>query len=250
MKGFLELEQLPERLFAVGDIHGCADELKVLLDFLGTSEGLTAQDQLLFIGDYVDRGAESNVVIEILIALKARFPRTIFLRGNHEDMLLSFLGLGGDEGAVYLVNGGASCLCSYGLDCDADDEPEPLVAEARKVIPPEHLAFFQALERYVVTPRHVLVHAGLNPLRDLHHQVDEDIFWIRGPFIHHHHHFDKTIIYGHTPSEDIALDLPWKVGIDTGLVYGNKLSCIELISGTLFQIARGKSRVKRRKLKG
>jgi serine/threonine protein phosphatase 1 len=97
----------PPRLFAFGDIHGCNTELRVLLESLRSDHQVTTADQFVFVGDYIDRGPDSKGVIDTLLAWKEEFPRTVFLKGNHEDMLLAFLGMGGSSGEVYLVNGGA-----------------------------------------------------------------------------------------------------------------------------------------------
>ena len=88
----LEIPDIPGRLYAVGDIHGRKAEVEVLLAHLEQGEKLGKDDIVIFIGDYVDRGQESREVVDLLIRFKARHPHTIFLRGNHEDMLLGFLG--------------------------------------------------------------------------------------------------------------------------------------------------------------
>ena len=94
------------RLLVVGDIHGCFEELKTLLNFLEKKADFSTADQLVFIGDYIDRGADSFKVIEHLLKFKDKYPATQFLKGNHEDMFLSFLGFAGDSGQFWLQNGG------------------------------------------------------------------------------------------------------------------------------------------------
>src|SRR6185369_9391161 len=81
--------------------------------------------------------------------------------------------------------------------------------------------------------------AGIDPRRPLAAQRDEDLLWIREDFIDHPHHLPYTVIFGHTPRREVLLDLPYKIGLDTGVVYGNKLSCLELETKRLFQITRG-----------
>ena len=222
-----------KRLFGIGDIHGCLDELVILVDYLKTEEGLSPDDQVIFIGDYIDRGPDSKGVIDYLISFKKEFPETIFLKGNHEDMLLGFLGIGGCMGEVYILNGGDTCLQSYGID--SSKMPEEVTEE----MPKSHVDFFASLERYVVLPSYVFVHAGLNPLRDILSQVDEEIVWIRNDFIHNVHTFEKTVVFGHTPYHEVFFDFPYKIGIDTGLVYGNKLTCVEFRSNTVYQVIAG-----------
>ena len=97
--------------YAIGDLHGCPEELDVLLEALD----LQHDDALVFLGDYVDRGPGVRTLIDRLLAIRTARPATVFLRGNHEDMLLSFLGLGGHYGDAYLANGGRATLRSYGV---------------------------------------------------------------------------------------------------------------------------------------
>ncbi|HSD10614.1 MAG TPA: metallophosphoesterase family protein, partial [Candidatus Binatia bacterium] len=95
-------EKAPGRLLAVGDIHGCVDELSVLLDAIQP----TGDDKLVFLGDYVDRGPSSRGVIDLLIELRdSGRCQTVFLRGNHEDMFLDFMGERGRHGEAFLFNG-------------------------------------------------------------------------------------------------------------------------------------------------
>jgi len=228
------------RVFVIGDVHGCVAELNTLVDFIEREKDLGAGDALIFIGDYIDRGPASKEVIQCLLSLKSRLKSdNYFLKGNHEEMLLDWLFEEGSESASsYLHNGGRECLESYGLK--SDPRPEDALTQ----IPKSHMQFFEQLTRYIVSEKFVFVHAGLNALRPLSHQIDDDIFWIRNEFISNIHSFRKIIIYGHTPFEQVKFHLPYKIGIDTGLVYGSKLTAIELSEGELYQIEYGKSEVK------
>jgi serine/threonine protein phosphatase 1 len=237
MTKFREIEEIPARLFVVGDIHGCAEELNIMLAHLEANESLSDDDLIVFIGDYIDRGPSSKEVVDSLIAFHSRYPQTIFLRGNHEDMLLDFLGYEGTLGHSYLVNGGQATTQSYGC------LPAPKREQLGAAIPTSHLAFFLNLERYIIVGDYVIVHAGLNPLRDVRSQLNEDIFWIRDEFIQNIHNFGRIVVFGHTPYEDVLVHPPYKIGIDTGLVYGNLLSVVELTNRRVFQIKRGAKEV-------
>jgi len=239
MESFLEIApgEIAKRVFAVGDVHGCPDELQSLLEFIQNEQALTTDDQVIFIGDYVDRGPDSKSVVDYLIQFQKRFPKSIFLKGNHEDMLLAYLGFEGTQGYDYINNGGAKCLESYGLKRASNSE------EVLQAFPKQHLSFFLNLTRYVIMGDFVFSHAGLHPLRDLRAQLDRDLYWIRDEFISNIHHFEKTVIFGHTPYKDVMFHAPYKIGIDTGLVYGNKLSAIELSLKEIYQIQRKSSKV-------
>jgi serine/threonine protein phosphatase 1 len=227
--------------YVIGDIHGCFDEMACLIENLP----LGGSDQLVFLGDYVDRGPDSERVISYLLALTKQISNeVVFLKGNHEDMFLAYLGLPGQYGDMFLYNGGGATLASYGIT--------PSAANGKKVLaqlPPAHVEFLRNLRSYLLAEPFLCVHAGVHPLKSLDKQTDLDRLWIRQEFIANPHRLPYTVIFGHTPQRDILFDLPYKIGIDTGLVYGNKLSCIELQEKTLFQIERKSRKVKRSLIK-
>ncbi|MDC0358070.1 serine/threonine protein phosphatase [Oligoflexia bacterium] len=234
MEKYLELESDVDHVYAVGDIHGCINELSVLLNFLVEERGFSKNDIIIFIGDYIDRGPDSKGVLNLLTSFQSEYPQnSFFLRGNHEDMFLDFLGFDGTQGGSYLVNGGAQCVRSY------EASPPYCGEEIQEDMPPEHIEFLTNLHRYIFLGDFVFTHAGVNPLRDLHFQLDEDIYWIRDEFLNNLHHFRKTVVFGHTPFEDVLFHLPYKIGIDTGLVYGSMLSCIEIAEEMVFQVYHG-----------
>ena len=195
------------RLFAIGDIHGCADELGAMMKAIAP----TAGDTVVFVGDYVDRGPASNEVVEIALDLQKSKAEAVFLKGNHEDMMLSFLGLPGRYGESFLFNGGVATLESYGLK--EEDLPE-----AVHHIPAHHIEFYKHLSVNYLRPPYLFVHAGISPLLQLEEQQTEDMLWIRQEFIFNPHKVDATVVFGHTPMRGVMIDLPYKLGIDTGLV--------------------------------
>jgi serine/threonine protein phosphatase 1 len=219
------------RLFAIGDVHGCLDELAVLLDAIAPQAG----DEVVFVGDYVDRGPASRGVVDRLLATAAARPDVdwVFLKGNHEDMFLSFLGLEGEHGDVFLRNGGRATLASYGI---APDGP---ASEQIRVLPPAHLEFFRGLRMHHRVGRFLFVHAGVSPILPLESQSDDALLWIREEFIRNRHLLPYTVVFGHTPHREVFWHLPYKIGLDTGCVYGNKLSCLEFRGGSLFQVRKG-----------
>lgn len=212
------------KIFAIGDIHGCLEKLQELLAEIDIDRD---HDSLVFIGDYIDRGAHSRDVIDYLIRLPGDYKHVYFLQGNHEQMFLNYLD-GVNEG-LYLGNGGRATLDAYGM-LNTDDP------HARKAkLPPEHLAFFQSLLPYYETDQYVFVHAGLRPEVPLAQQAIDDLLWIRYEFIHNESDFGKTVIFGHTPMRDLMMTEN-KIGIDTGAVYGGKLTCVELPAMKIYQV--------------
>jgi serine/threonine protein phosphatase 1 len=202
-----------KKIFAIGDIHGCYDRLKALMEKIPID---CSRDTLVFIGDYIDRGPHSVEVVDYLIYLKKRVPEVIFLKGNHEDMLDKFIT--GADRFTYLLNGGQQTLDSY-LTKPVQSEFFP--------IPPDHMEFFKSLRLFYETEEFIFVHAGLRPRVPLKSQNTEDLLWIRNKFVSTKYDFGKRVIFGHTPLKKPLVE-PNKIGIDTGAVYGNALTCVQL----------------------
>ncbi len=198
-------------------------------------------DVICFLGDYLDRGPNPRGVVERLIRLRREGPRCLFLKGNHEDMFLAFMGHPGRHGDAFLWNGGDATLASY--DCEGVTGPD--VAER---LPPEHREFLTTLRTHAYLGTFLCVHAGVRATRPLAAQSEEDLLWIREDFIAQPHPFPYTVLFGHTPQREVFVDLPYKVGLDTGLVYGNRLSCLEVDAQRIWQIRRGQRLITQRPL--
>lgn len=212
------------KIFAIGDIHGCFDKLQRLILEIKADP---VNDTLVFIGDYIDRVDGGRDVVDYILKLKKTFQNVICLRGNHESMLLRFLD--GVEDDIYLANGGFATLKAYGIS--RSDAPKV----RKKKIPPDHLKFFKTLLPYYETDQFIFVHAGLIPGRELNEQSLYDMQWIRQTFIDSDDDFGKRVVFGHTHfSEPLVEDN--KIGIDTGAVYGGSLTCVELPALKFYQV--------------
>jgi serine/threonine protein phosphatase 1 len=210
-------------IYAIGDIHGCLDHLLRLLDLVNPD---LDRHLLVFVGDYVDRGPDSSGVVDYIIDLKKKYnPENIIcLMGNHERMFLNFLQ--GHEEMFFLLNGGRETLISYwGNQWERRE----------RRLPPGHAHFFENLKFYYETDDYIFVHGGLRPGLPLAGQKEEDLLWIRKEFILSECDFGRRVIFGHTPVRT-PLILPNKIGIDTGAVYGNKLTCILLPEEKFFSV--------------
>jgi serine/threonine protein phosphatase 1 len=226
-------------VFAIGDLHGCPDELEVLLAELqpGTA------DTLVFLGDYIDRGPAVRTLMERLLRLREQHAQTVFLRGNHEDMLLAYLGYPGRHPSAYLANGGTATLASYRVPHGTTG------AAAAAAFPAEHVQFLLDTRIMHAHERFLFVHAGVRPGVPLAEQDEEDLLWIREEFFTRPHDLPYTVVFGHTPQREVRIGLPYSLGLDTGLVYGNKLSCLDVDGRALLQVARGGRHVVRRDLR-
>jgi len=226
------------RLFAIGDVHGCRDEMLRLVDALPLDD----TDVLVFLGDYVDRGPDSSGVVAELLAVADRWPRTVFLRGNHEDLLLDFLDETFRYGDAFMLNGGRATAASYGL------RGPVRAGELREAIPAAHREFLRRTLPFHRTTDVVCVHAGIRPGIALSKQSADDLLWIREEFLRTPHGLSELVVFGHTPHRDVVTHLPGKLGIDTGCVYGGMLTAVELPSRTAYQIRREQRTVEQRVL--
>lgn len=206
-----------ERAFVIGDIHGCIDELENIFDKIPVD---WKRDIFIFLGDYIDRGPEPRAVVQFLVDLRLRHPENfIFLKGNHEAMFMDFL-QGKDLNPAFLQFGGKKTLESYGLD------PGDL-GKGTDLIPPSHMEFLSTLRVSYQFGPFFMVHAGVRPGVPLALQREEDMLWIRNEFIHSDFDWGKRIIFGHTVFETPLIEKN-KIGIDTGAVYGGRLTCLVL----------------------
>ncbi|HQP06510.1 MAG TPA: metallophosphoesterase family protein [Smithellaceae bacterium] len=212
-------------LFAIGDIHGCLDPLKRLLRKIPADP---AGDTLVFIGDYIDRGRESRGVVDYVLGLRGACAKLVCLCGNHESMLLNYLE--GVEEDLYLQNGGAATLRDYGIFLS----DSPRVRKGK--IPAEHLSFFESLLPYYETDQYLFVHAGLRPGAPVACQSAWDLQWIRREFIDSEDDFGKRVVFGHTHF-NAPLVAENKIGIDTGAVYGGRLTCVQLPALKFYQVS-------------
>lgn len=204
------------RTYVIGDIHGCAGLLNELLEKI--SLDADQDDTILFIGDYIDRGPDSKGVIDRVLRLMEDHGRVIPLMGNHELMLLNAMrGINQEE---FLAVGGLATLHSYGISPDK-------IGNMDFLLPASHRAFLEDLLPYWEGAEHIFVHAGLQPGVHLTQQSPDWLFWARDNFIHTDYDFGKIVVYGHTPFDKPQVDGN-KIGIDTGAVYGNALTCLVL----------------------
>jgi serine/threonine protein phosphatase 1 len=214
---------MSRKIFAVGDIHGCYDKLVAMMKILPWDR--ENGDILLFIGDYIDRGPKSREVVDHLAGIRKKGGELVFLKGNHEKMLLDYYIHQKDQ-MLYVANGGAETIASY---------VEGGIGRKAFVLPEEHLEFFLSLSLYYETEDYIFVHAGLRDGIPLDAQSEEDLLWIREEFIYSAFDWNKRIIFGHTALETPFVT-PGKIGIDTGAVYGNKLTAVELPRMKFYQV--------------
>jgi len=231
------IQNPPARLIAIGDIHGELDQLNRLLHTVAP----TVNDRFVFLGDYIDRGKNSKGVVDRLIRFHEDFPKTIFIRGNHDQMLLDALIEAGvmtghplrDQSSAYracasesdieifLFNGGKETLRSYRITCLTD-------------FPPEHVAFLQTTRLWWQLEQFVFVHAGVERGIPLEMQDPFVLMWER---MSPPGQEGEIHVVGHHPTTDGEPYFePGRYNLDTGAVYGKTLTACDVLTRQVWQV--------------
>jgi serine/threonine protein phosphatase 1 len=231
----IELDKAPaslppgRRVYAIGDIHGCDIQLGRLHEVIAEDAARRPVDAavLLHIGDYVDRGADTAGVVRRLL----RDPvvpgmQVVNLLGNHDETMLH--ALSGDRPAAtdWLFAGGRSALESYGIDPDSPRESWPAH------VPAEHLEFLRNLTLTHREGGYFFVHGGVRPGVPLERQAREDLLRMRQPFLYSEMDFGAVVVHGHSPVKQPVVRRN-RIAIDTGAVFGGKMTCLVLEGETL-----------------
>ncbi|MGX1306747.1 serine/threonine protein phosphatase 1 [Amorphus suaedae] len=228
--------RIPEgtRIYAIGDVHGRADLLELLLSEIDRDLYRHPCDDIVevFVGDYVDRGPQTKKVLEVLRDDPHHDGERVCLKGNHEDMLLDFLE-DPELLILWLQNGGQPTLASYGITPPAEvgrasmTQIRDELAEAMG----DDVGFLSGLPLTHVEGDYLFVHAGIRPGVPLEAQDPEDLLWIREPFLSHMAPFPHCVVHGHTPVEQPDVR-PFRIDIDTGAVASGVLTCLVLETET------------------
>jgi len=224
--------RVPEgtRIYAIGDVHGCADLLDRVLSRIDAHQAAhpALRPVEIFLGDYVDRGPASREVLERLIA-RSRVRETVYLKGNHETFIEGFL-----QDPTILDHwrqyGGLETLLSYGLgpsvNMDQAEQAE-LAAAFERALPESHRLFLGRLKLSFTCGDYFFVHAGVRPGISLANQREDDLLWIREDFLLWEADFRKIIVHGHTPVHEPDIR-PNRINIDTGAYATGRLTCLML----------------------
>jgi serine/threonine protein phosphatase 1 len=212
------------RTLAIGDIHGCSG----MLDDLIRAVQPTRADQLIFLGDYVDRGPDSKGVIDRVLALRQQL-NVVCLRGNHE-LMMGRARRDKSEYKMWHAVGGRQALDSYG---------KPGRAGTLADVPSDHWQFLEEMcLDYHETDRHIFVHAGVASDLPLDEQDEMWLFWeFLNPDCPPSHASGKTVICGHTSQKSgEILDCESAICIDTYAYGGGWLTCLDVDARRYWQV--------------
>ncbi len=206
-------------LYAIGDIHGRTDLLDPLLAEIRLQARAGERTVVVGLGDYVDRGVDSRGVVDRLLGLAERPGiEARYLRGNHDQLLLDFLG-DAALGPYWCRVGGRETLLSYDVEPPPTRKHMDAWRAARDAfaaaLPERHLEFFRTLPLSFASGDYFFVHAGARPGTTLEAQSEQDLLWIRKEFLDHGDRFERIVVHGHTPAEEAHADHR-RIGLDTG----------------------------------
>jgi len=217
-------------VYVVGDIHGRLDLLTGVQRRIDEDKARAGSERTaeIYLGDYIDRGPDSAGVVSRLID-RARDVYALFLRGNHEQLLLDFFE-GTDCLEQWRALGGTATMLSYGLPpslLKSSASAEAVRLGFHEVLPATHRQFYRQTGSYVCAGRYLAVHAGLRPGVKLEDQRTSDLLGIRQDFLQYEGDFEFIVVHGHTPV--MAPDLrPNRINIDTGAFATNRLTCLRI----------------------
>lgn len=196
--------------YAIGDVHGALHKLQQLMARC-EAHAAGRSRRYVFLGDYIDRGPDSAGVLAVVRETAAKIPDVVALLGNHEAMLLAALD-GAIDPEIWLGQGGAVTLGSYG------------VAQL-SALPRGDIDWLRTLPLRQDDGRRFFVHAGVDPRLPLDAQNENDLLWIREPFLVDERDYGRLIVHGHTPLASGTPD--WRsnrLNLDTGAVFGGPLT--------------------------
>ena len=227
-------------IFAIGDIHGCLNELTSLHKKIFTHDKFDVKnDLIIYLGDYIDRGKNSKEVINQILKLKNNKIKTLNLMGNHDEFMIDFLFNKKNNIENWLNFGLDQTIRSYGIEVVnfiKDGFGDDIVSQLRNTLlnkmSEEHINFFKNLELSFATEKYLFVHAGIDPKKRIEDQARHDFLWSRSKdFFDKDFKAEKIIVHGHTPEENIISN-PHRINIDTGCYFSGKLSCVQLSDDT------------------
>jgi serine/threonine protein phosphatase 1 len=210
------------RRLVFGDIHGYSVPLQTLLQAVRPG----AEDQVITLGDYVDRGPDSKGVLDILLKLKDQ-TQLIPLLGNHEILFIDALE-NRSPMEPWLMHGGKETLLSYAPSVEAFDQQQHM--------PEDHLHFLnQVCRRYYEDDDFIYVHANANAFYAMDEQPDDWLFWTRFEDAYQHVS-GKRMLCGHTAQKTgLPLVKPCGMCLDTWIHGQGWLTCYEVETDTFWQ---------------
>jgi len=244
-------------IYAIGDIHGRLDCLTYLKKKISEDSTKYDDKMVVYLGDYVDRGPHSKEVIDNLIDEPIPGFKEEYIKGNHEDFMLSAMNNDAtwNEIVSWLYHGGLRTLQSYGVDVleliekvpnitmeyygqdtgirtRVKEKLQPILIE---VVGGKQIDFLNSLKLFHQEPGYIFVHAGVNPNKPFSEQTPKDLMWIRNEFLYSDKNYGVKIVHGHTPIDKVDIRSN-RINVDTLAFDTSILSAIALTNGEEYVI--------------
>ncbi len=234
------------RVYAIGDIHG---QFKLLQK----AHALIEQDKrrcadpdalIVHVGDLVDRGPDSAGVVRFLREGLDGGAPWVVLKGNHDRMFARFVTDPDWEdpalrtGLTWLheLIGGEATLASYGVPGSAVADLRDAQSAAKDYVDPRDAAFLDALPLHFAKGTALFVHAGLRPGVPLDAQIEQDLLWIRDPFLLDPRDHGALVVHGHTAIHR-PLHYRNRLNIDSRAAYGGPLAAVVIEDRDVFLLS-------------
>ncbi|WP_299921705.1 metallophosphoesterase family protein [uncultured Pelagimonas sp.] len=222
--------------FAIGDIHGSDHLLEALLGKL--SDVGHPDAVLICVGDYVDRGEQSEQVLRRLFEMQSEAgPLMTCLMGNHEDMMLSFLDDPVANGARWLRYGGLQTLASFKISslpgaAALDTQWHSLRDRFKNALGEDLEAWLRELPSHWATGNVAVVHAGADPKQPIERQDRSRLLWGHPEFDNQLRQDGVWVVHGHT-IVDAAEAKDGRIAVDTGAYATGKLTAALVEKGNV-----------------
>jgi serine/threonine protein phosphatase 1 len=221
-------------VYAIGDVHGCYEVLiEAERRIVADAQGSEGSKLIVLLGDYVDRGSRSKDVLQHLCSPPPDGFERVALCGNHDDMFLRFLRYP-LANRRWLSQGGRETLYSYGIDADyllgLAQAPAALASAVRATVPASHVELLESMPILLAVGDTVFVHAGIRPGIPLEEQTDQDLLWIREPFLSQGPQAPLIVVHGHTPDVQPVF-INRRIGIDTAAFATGNLTILRIVDG-------------------
>lgn len=218
-----------KRTLVISDIHG---ELELFNALLEKVKYDATEDQLILLGDYIDRGPDSKGVLNRVMELKSK--GAIVLRGNHDEMMVHAMDDEPKARDRWARNNGTVTLKNYDSSIGKIEMPDSELFRT-------HVDFIRSLDYFHETDDYIFVHGGVEPDVPVSKSDPYRLIWIREEF-YLGYKGEKTVVYGHTPTSillgkgnhNVYFGENNVIGIDGAAAYGGRLNCLELPSKDVY----------------
>ena len=229
-----------QTLYVIGDIHGRADLLQDLMTIIATDR----QDrdaQIIFVGDYFDRGPNSRQTLQILLTHAQTHPNSVFLRGNHDYMLLKFLD-NPTASRQWLRHGGDETLASFGMpglsQNSAGDTLQKAAHGLIHALTPQGLLFLQDLRTSTQSGNVFVAHAGADPAHALDDQDEHTLLWGAPKFLSGIRRDGIWVAHGHFADPEPSVR-DGRISTDTGAYFSDRLTAARITPGDVTFLSTG-----------